>query len=294
MPASWRRSVAGSGALDRVRAGVERLRPLTSPAELLAAAPRELCGASDLDRVVVSTVRDGMMVAAAVHVRDDPRAAEAALAALREAPVRLEHPVIEAELVRRRRAMIVEDARREPRVDRATSAIMGWDAYVAAPIAIRSSVVGVVHADRGPGRGLCAEHRDVLSEFADGLAQAYDTASLRRELRRERERMRGLLGRLGECSRELRDAPIELVPPPQTPSPRPEAVVPQGRPGLDGVLTRREIEILGMLAEGRTNRAIAAELVISPGTVKFHVNRILRKLRVANRAQAVSRYFALR
>ncbi len=59
------------------------------------------------------------------------------------------------------------------------------------------------------------------------------------------------------------------------------------------MLTRREIEILRLLADGLTNRAIAAELVISGGTVKFHVNSILRKLHVANRAEAVARYYAL-
>jgi LuxR family transcriptional regulator, regulator of acetate metabolism len=209
--------------------------------------------------------------------------------------VRLEHPLIEAELVRRRRATLVEDSRRDPRVDPTMSAIMGWEAYVAAPIAVRSSVVGVVHAGRRARRPLRAEHCDVLWEFADGLAHAYETATLRRSLRRERERMRTLLDRLGQRSRELGDAPIDLVPPEEAPSPRAEHVAPEAaeRPGLEGVLTRREREILSMLAEGRTNRAIAAELVISPGTVKFHVNRILRKLRVANRAEAVSRYFAL-
>jgi DNA-binding NarL/FixJ family response regulator len=59
------------------------------------------------------------------------------------------------------------------------------------------------------------------------------------------------------------------------------------------VLTRRELEVLRLLGDGYTNRSIAEELFISTGTVKFHVNRILTKLRVANRAEAVSRYYAL-
>lgn len=48
-----------------------------------------------------------------------------------------------------------------------------------------------------------------------------------------------------------------------------------------------------LLSEGRTNRGIADELVISNGTVKLHVNSILRKLRVGNRVEAVARYYAL-
>ena len=62
---------------------------------------------------------------------------------------------------------------------------------------------------------------------------------------------------------------------------------------FEGLLTKRELEVLRLLAEGSTNKAIADTLVISSGTVKFHVNGILRKLRAANRAEAVSRYLRL-
>ncbi|MER7844475.1 response regulator transcription factor [Kitasatospora sp. NPDC096077] len=48
-------------------------------------------------------------------------------------------------------------------------------------------------------------------------------------------------------------------------------------------LTEREVEIAGHVAAGRTNADIAAELFISPGTVKTHVASIQRKLGVANR-----------
>jgi DNA-binding NarL/FixJ family response regulator len=60
---------------------------------------------------------------------------------------------------------------------------------------------------------------------------------------------------------------------------------------LAGLLTAREIEVLKLMAAGETNAGIARELVISEGTVKSHVKSVLRKLRVANRAQAVARYF---
>jgi DNA-binding NarL/FixJ family response regulator len=113
--------------------------------------------------------------------------------------------------------------------------------------------------------------------------------------------MRQLLTWLDARSGELADASIGLVPRRGSAVPLPEEM--EGReerrterdagPVLDAVLTRREIEILKLLADGLTNRAIAAELVISGGTVKFHVNSILRKLRVANRAEAVARFYAL-
>jgi DNA-binding NarL/FixJ family response regulator len=53
-------------------------------------------------------------------------------------------------------------------------------------------------------------------------------------------------------------------------------------------LTPREVEILDMVAEGRTNREIATEFFLAEKTVKNHVNRIFAKLRVSTRAEAVS------
>ena len=48
----------------------------------------------------------------------------------------------------------------------------------------------------------------------------------------------------------------------------------------------RETEILGLLAEGQSNKAIARNLGISDGTVKLHVKAILRKLDVHSRVEA--------
>jgi len=53
-------------------------------------------------------------------------------------------------------------------------------------------------------------------------------------------------------------------------------------------LTKRELEVLEKLAQGQTQAEIAAELVISPKTVASHVQRILSKLGVHSRAQAVA------
>ena len=52
------------------------------------------------------------------------------------------------------------------------------------------------------------------------------------------------------------------------------------------LLTAREREVLAGVAEGLTNKAIARKLVVSPSTVKAHVERIIAKLRVADRTQA--------
>ena len=55
-------------------------------------------------------------------------------------------------------------------------------------------------------------------------------------------------------------------------------------------LTRRELEVLSALAAGRTNKEIAADLGLSPNTVKFHVKNLFQKLGVHNRSQAIALY----
>jgi ATP/maltotriose-dependent transcriptional regulator MalT len=54
-------------------------------------------------------------------------------------------------------------------------------------------------------------------------------------------------------------------------------------------LTEREAEVLVLLASGRTNREIAADLFVTVGTIKAHTSNIYAKLQVRNRAEALSR-----
>ena len=75
-------------------------------------------------------------------------------------------------------------------------------------------------------------------------------------------------------------------------------VSPPLEPGSEGVdppkrfndpLSERELEVLALLASGRTNAEIAKDLFVAVGTVKSHVNNVYRKLGAANRAEAVTR-----
>jgi DNA-binding NarL/FixJ family response regulator len=65
----------------------------------------------------------------------------------------------------------------------------------------------------------------------------------------------------------------------------PHVAAPQAFPDL----TKREREILHLLAQGATNASIATELALSPKTVSNYVSNIFAKLHVADRAQAVAR-----
>jgi LuxR family transcriptional regulator, regulator of acetate metabolism len=291
-------------ALERVQAAVGELREVTSPRQMLVRAPAVLCAGTSFKRAIVSLVRAGRMIAEAVHFTGagQARAAASVLAQLQANPVRLEHTLIETELLRRRRATIVLDAHVHPRVDRPTAELMGWRSYAAAPLVVGSQVTGVIHADRGSGQPLDVLDRDVLWEFATGLAQAYESTTLRRTLRDERDQMREFLEWLRVRSSELTDAPVTLSAgghaPVAPPAPLPEsspagASVRDDRVVFEGLLTRRELDVLRLMAEGATNRQVADALVISSGTVKFHAGSILRKLHAANRAEAVTRYLRL-
>jgi DNA-binding CsgD family transcriptional regulator len=59
-------------------------------------------------------------------------------------------------------------------------------------------------------------------------------------------------------------------------------------------LTGRELEVLRLMAAGRTNRQIAERLFISPKTASVHVSRILHKLGAANRVEAAATAYRLR
>jgi DNA-binding NarL/FixJ family response regulator len=67
----------------------------------------------------------------------------------------------------------------------------------------------------------------------------------------------------------------------------PRADAPAGVPANLSELTPRELEVLLMLARGLSNAELAAELTLSEATVKTHVTRILTKLRLRDRVQAV-------
>jgi LuxR family maltose regulon positive regulatory protein len=80
--------------------------------------------------------------------------------------------------------------------------------------------------------------------------------------------------------------PVPAAPPPARAGPAP--------PGLAEPLTDRELEVLRLIAAGRSNQRIARELVVTLDTVKKHVSHILGKLGAANRTEAVTRARDLR
>jgi two-component system response regulator DesR len=59
---------------------------------------------------------------------------------------------------------------------------------------------------------------------------------------------------------------------------------------IENPLTEREGEVLALVAEGKTTKEVAAELFLSPGTVRNYMSLILDKLQVTNRIEAIARF----
>lgn len=93
-------------------------------------------------------------------------------------------------------------------------------------------------------------------------------------------------GEAGELWELLGLDPPQPCPPPPPAEPTPAEPAPG--PGRARVLTTRELEVLRAVAAGLTSQAIGARLGISPKTVESHKSRVIAKLGVRNRAQAVA------
>ena len=273
--------VRRSDSLERAREAVRRLGDVGSPQGILGRAPEELGAASQFDRVLISEVGDRSLRASAIWSRDDQAGSEAALAELRRAPFALEYPLIEDEVAARQRVEIVDVARSRARAAPGFTAVLGWTSYVVAPLAVHGTTVGLLHADAAlTRRELVALDAEVAGSFAEGLSGVFERAVLRETLRLHRHELQSAVawmsGRLGQLTAEAADS----APPPP----------PGSDLAISETLTPRELEVMRLLARGHTNVAIANELVVREGTVKYHVKNILRKLGATSRADAVSKY----
>jgi LuxR family transcriptional regulator, regulator of acetate metabolism len=191
----------------------------------------------------------------------------------------------ETEVLRRRAVVFVEDVGSDPR---AAGMLDGAKSFVAAPIICHEQAVGLIYADPGPaGEAVTELDRDTLAVFAEGFGYALERCVLSGRLRAHADRVLALMRSTEESVTELGSHEFALG---STAVCFP-AVAPRNGYGLHSLLTRRELEVVAMVAEGETNARIAQRLVVSEDTVKSHVKHILRKLGVHNRSQAVSRYF---
>lgn len=265
--------VRRSDARDEVQEAVENLAEIGSSAAILERAAETLGRSSGFQRVLVSQVDGDRLVPRSFWARSRPSVAMAERVSATE--IALRYPLIEAEVVRRDEAVAVAAA--GPRSPAELRDLFGWSSYVLAPLRLRESPIGLLHAEPGVADELDLE---IAGAYAKGLAATFERAVLRETVQRHRDELRAAVTGIGD---HLDESPpgLELAP-------TPAELEPKGEERES--LTRRESEILKMLGSGHTNGAIATSLVISESTVKFHVKNILLKLGATSRADAVARH----
>lgn len=256
-------------------------------AELLSRATVELCRSCGFDRAVVFRVTDGEMIAESAHFEGDPQWAKDFLELARMVRPQLNDLLVETEMVRHHRPVLVTDAQNDPLVFRPLVNAGKTRSYVAAPVMPNGRVIGMVHADRYmSGDDVDELDREMIWTFAEGFGYAVDRAILAERLEAETAQIQRMADTATALIAQLRSADHVLGPSGRRFDRAPAE-------GLEDLLTRRELEVLELMASGASNAEIAKRLRIAVGTVKSHVKHILRKLRAANRAEAVARYLRM-
>ncbi|HTK64999.1 MAG TPA: LuxR C-terminal-related transcriptional regulator [Pseudonocardia sp.] len=288
-------SARQAGASQVVRDALGGLRDVRTVEELVERAP-SAASMVGFDRVLLSRIDESTWVPETMYVSNDARWADEIVAAGREDLRTLDNSILETQIVRRNRPLVVSETLDHPNLHRAMIDAAQVRSYAAAPISAWGRVIGFLHADcYQQRRHLDGTDRDLLWMFCDGLGHlitrtaAIDAVqSLRGELDRLAAGVRSFESDGGWPSARPGSGPAQ-APRPAAPRWFPDSG-PEFADDVEGALTRREVEVMRLMGAGHTNAQIARRLVISEGTVKSHVKHILRKLQASNRAEAVSRW----
>ncbi len=282
-------------ALLQVQEALSKLRAVDAVTAIVDRAPRELVESCGFDRAVLFGLHEGRMVMESAYFGDDVEGAEKMVAFAQSVAPPLDHMLLETEMIRRHRPAIVRDARRDPRVNRPIVDFSLTRSYVAAPVMPTGRVIGFLHADRlYSGRAVDDVDRDTVWAFAEGFGYAYERTVLLERMRSQHAEVVRALESADNAVRALQDVDLDLRKVETEPRSPAAWSLAETRSGALTMLTRREVEVLRLIAAGRTNKQIAEDLFITTGTVKSHVKRVLRKLQATNRAEAASTYVRLK
>ena len=270
-------------ALGRLEAAPSTL------ADLIKLGP-QLTRLLGFDRSIFSRVVDGVWTSEAVFVVDDPKWADEINRVGQEQPQPLVAGLHETEIVRRREAMIVTDVQRNSGVHRPIADESRSKSYAAAPIMSGNQVVGLLHADcYMQGRDPSAAECEALAAYSKGRGGGGGGGRAAEQLHMVGSQLRSIANDCEDGSASLHEFSFDQASAVcHADFPRAARVTKQALRSVRYLLTAREIQIIELMAEGRSNSRIAEQLVISEGTVKQHVKHILRKLGAGNRVEAVS------
>jgi DNA-binding CsgD family transcriptional regulator len=276
---------------SRLGEAFRRLGDASSTDAVRASAPRELCDACGFTRAMISAVHGTRWVPLVLYTQDalDPEAAAFRAFVESDVEIPLATMLAETEMIRRRRAVLIDDAPLDRRTFKPIVSVARSPGYVAAPLLVDGRAIGFMHADRvGQTRPVSEADRRHIAAFSAELAVLYQQLSWK-ELLLSRHRL--FEDAVAVASRSL----VPLTTP--APGLGGGTAVPGRRdagdvaaPRRDALLSAREREVLELVAKGATNAAIGSRLALSEDTVKSHMRSVLRKLRVSNRGAAVARY----
>lgn len=267
-------------ATERLQASLRHLQQLGSTQELVDQVPDEVA-LLGFNRVLFSWVDHARWVPVSFHTETGPEEARAVMEA--GAPPYWDlHRLLEGEMITHRRPILVRNALNNPRVHQDIQAVIHSHSYVAAPVVRRAQVVGFVSADQNVENDVVDElDRDLVHLFAEGLSLALDRVAILEELTHLRRR-------IGEQAQSLASM-LDPASGGEAAGPRPTPQVAPA-PAWDRVLTRREEEVLSLVAAGLSNAQIAQRLFVTEATAKTHVKNLVRKLGAESRAHAASMY----
>lgn len=255
--------------------GLARLRNMPNSSDMLASACKEAVTRCDFGRVVLSRVEGGEWLPTSGHFVESDASWFSEWVGQ---GIQLRGDTPEARLLTERRPAAVYDTGSTP-VHREIIVESGQStSYVIAPLMTSGKVVGLLHADHFPeGRQVDEVDRDVLWAYAEGLNRIHERMVLMERVDGQRNQVETLLRTVvdsmdSSSGSDLLGARTRLT----------------AGPDVLADLTTREVEVLQLIVEGASNRGIGSRLVITEDTVKSHVKQILRKLGVANRAQAIA------
>jgi LuxR family transcriptional regulator, regulator of acetate metabolism len=273
--------------------GLARLRSIRDADDLLDRVCAAAAHSGGFDRVMLSQVEGSLWrpwKGYAVDIGDAERSFQQWIKAIPE--IELSRMLLETEMARRREPALITDPARDTRVYQPLVRASRLRSYVAAPLMPAGRVIGFLHADY-TAAAVAELDRDILWAFAEGFGRIFERAVLLSRLDEQREQVRLAMRTVESVLNDLASAEIALAVPASARASLRRAASLNHPPALPSVLTGRELEVLSLMATGATNQRIADELVISAGTVKSHVKRILRKLCVENRAEAIAQYLRL-
>lgn len=279
-----------------VRGALARLQGVTSIEQMLDRAPAALCRCG-FDRVIVSRIDESTWTVERVHARADPEWADAIAQAGLDHPLRMDHTLVESGMVRRRTPILVDDVQNNPLTNATIRAASLSRSYVAAPIMAEGRVIGMLHADcYNSRRHVDRDDLAVLGMFAEGFNYALGRAALIERLHLARNEIQRMARDVATAADDLCTAQTTFGRPAiysaDQPAP-PVAASLAANTRVESLLTRREMDVLSLMTQGKSNSDIATHLVIAEGTVKTHVKNVLRKLKASNRAEAVFRYMRM-